>query len=71
MAEINESVLWECNSDLNNDVQITSTDAILLKALILFTDSSTSKSFSEYYADLVSNGTSTIFRFNFCEYRHL
>ena len=23
MAEINESVLWECNSDLNNDVQIT------------------------------------------------
>lgn len=57
MAEINESVLWECNSDLNDDVQITSADAILLKALILFTDSSTSKSFSEYYTDLVSNGT--------------
>ena len=53
---IDDRVLWECNSDLNADNQITSSDAILLKALLLFTESDTQKTFSNYYSDLVNNG---------------
>tara|TARA_B100001093_G_scaffold387158_1_gene373133 strand:+ start:5781 stop:7547 length:1767 start_codon:yes stop_codon:yes gene_type:complete len=53
---IDDRVLWECTSDLNNDNQITSSDAILLKALLLFTESNTQKTFSNYYSDLVNDG---------------
>ena len=49
---IDDRVLWECNSDLNADNQITSSDAILLKALLLFTESDTQKTFSNYSLDL-------------------
>jgi len=53
---IDDRILWECTSDLNNDNQITSADAILFKALLLFTESGTQKTFSNYYTDLVNNG---------------
>lgn len=49
-------VLSECDTDLTGNGQITQVDVILFKALTLFHSSNTSKTFENYYAELVSSG---------------